>query len=322
MINYKLKIETQSEKVLSSDITFVSGDVRAYKFTFDFFDGGVPIDIENCLLVVRARRADGKCIEDAGEVIDGKGVYEPQNSIFAIPGEVRLEIALCDSAKSYITAKIIIAEVIEGVGNECETGGEEISVFVTLMNQVQSKIETANKLIEESIPQIGTDYWTEEDKAEIVCEVVEKIDATLDEKVEPFIITFETIIYEDGSIGIAGDKTYSEVYEAITQRRKIIGKRTDTPKNCYFEFINMYGGSSSYLTLTTFESNISYTYTCWKDSYLATNGWKMEYFYIPRTQDLLTMGEGKDVIDENLGDIETALDRIVEIQNTLIGGDA
>jgi len=175
VINYNLKIDTQSEKVLSSDISFVSGDVRAYKFIFDFFDGGVPLDVENCLLVVRARRADGNCIEDAGEVIDGKGVYVPSNSVFAIPGEVRLEIALCDSAKSYITTKIILAEVIEGIGNESEPAGEEISVFVTLINQVQSKIEAANKLIEASTPQRGTDYWTEEDKAEIKSYVDEAI---------------------------------------------------------------------------------------------------------------------------------------------------
>lgn len=175
MINYKLKIETQSEKVLSSDVSFVSGDVRAYKFTFDFFDGGAPLDVENCLLVVRARRADGKCIEDAGEIVDGKGVYVPSNSIFAIPGEVRLEVALCDSSKSYITTKIILAEVVEGIGKECEVSSEEISVFVTLINQVQSKIEAANKLIEFSIPQRGTDYWTDEDKAEVKAYVDEAI---------------------------------------------------------------------------------------------------------------------------------------------------
>jgi len=53
--------------------------------------------------------------------------------------------------------------------------GEEISVFVTLINQVQSKIEAANKLIEASTPQRGTDYWTEEDKAEIKSYVDEAI---------------------------------------------------------------------------------------------------------------------------------------------------
>lgn len=175
MINYKLKIECQSDKVLSSDITFVSGDVKACKLTFDFFDDGVLLDIQNCVLVVRARRADGTCVEGAGEIVDGKGVFIPENNIYSIPGELRLEIALCDSAKSYITTKIITAEVVEGIGDNNEPEATEISVFVTLLNQVQSKIEAINKLIEDSIPVKGVDYWTDEDKAEIKAYVDEAI---------------------------------------------------------------------------------------------------------------------------------------------------
>ena len=175
MINYKLKIECQSDKVLSSDITFVSGDVKACKLTFDFFDDGALLDIQNCVLVVRARRADGSCVEGAGEIVDGKGVFIPENSIYAIPGELRLEIALCDSAKSYITTKIITAEVMEGIGGNNEPEATEVSVFVTLINQVQSKIEAANKLIEDSIPVKGVDYWTDEDKAQIVADVLEAL---------------------------------------------------------------------------------------------------------------------------------------------------
>lgn len=167
MINYKLKIDCQGDKLLSSDIVFVSGDVKAYKLIFEFKDGDSVIDIADCILTVRARRADGSCVEGAGEIVDGKGVFIPQNSIYAIPGEVRMEIALCDSAKSYITTKIIIAEVIEGIGNSCEPEETEISVFVSLLNQLQTRINAIKALMEESAPVKGEDYWTEEDKVEI-----------------------------------------------------------------------------------------------------------------------------------------------------------
>lgn len=175
MINYKLKIDCQSDKVLSSDIAFVSGDVKAYKLTFDFFDNGEAVDTKNCVLAVRAKRADGTCVEGAGEIVDGKGVYIPENSIYAIPGELRLEVALCDSAKSYITTKIIVAEVIEGIGTNNEPEATEISMFATLLNQVQTKIEALNKILEESVPLKGVDYWTEEDKAEIKAYVDEAV---------------------------------------------------------------------------------------------------------------------------------------------------
>lgn len=175
MINYKLKIDCQGEKTLYSDIVFVSGDVGAYKLTVDFFDDGEGVDITNCTLVMRAKRADGSCVSVAGSVVDGNGVFVPKNSLYAIPGEVSMEIALCDDAKNYITTKIIIAEVIEGLGNKCEPEADEVSVFVALMNQVNAKITEVNKLIQAATPQRGRDYWTDEDKAEIKSYVDEAI---------------------------------------------------------------------------------------------------------------------------------------------------
>ena len=51
MINYNLKLDCQGDKVLSSDMVFVSGDVKAYKLIFDFRDGERVVDINNCVLV-------------------------------------------------------------------------------------------------------------------------------------------------------------------------------------------------------------------------------------------------------------------------------
>lgn len=175
MINYKFKIDCQGEKTLASDITFVTGDVGAYKLTFDFFDNGKKMDISNYILTIRAKRADGKVISGAGEIIDNRGVFVPQNSIYAIPGEILMEIALCDSAKNYITTKIITAEVIEGLGKGGEPQANEISVFVSIISRVQEKIEATQRLIEASVPQREVDYWTEEDKAEIKAYVDEAI---------------------------------------------------------------------------------------------------------------------------------------------------
>lgn len=172
MINYNFKIDCQGEKTLSSNMTFVSGDVGAYRLVFDFYDNGQKIDIKDYILVVRAKRADGKVISASGEIVDGKGVFVPKNSIYAIPGEVLMEIALCDSAKNYITTKIIVAEVIEGLGEGSEVQAEEVSVFVSLMSQIREKIDLAQRLIEESVPEKGVDYFTESDKKEIVNDVL------------------------------------------------------------------------------------------------------------------------------------------------------
>lgn len=175
MINYNLKIDILDEKTLSSDITFVTGDVGAYKMTFEFFENQSVIDISNYLLTIKARRADGKCIAGSGNVLDNKAVFVPKSSLYAIPGEVVIEVALVDSAKNYITTKIITAEVIKGIGDEAVGQENEASVFVTLMSQVQSKIEEVKQLTQDAIPKKGVDYFTEEEKAEMVESVLDAI---------------------------------------------------------------------------------------------------------------------------------------------------
>ena len=175
MIDFKIKINFQDTKILTSDIELVSGDVGAYKFSFEFYNNGKKVDISDCVLVVRAKRADGKIIEGAGDISEGKAIYVPKNSVFAVPGELYMEVALMTKEKKYITTKVITAYVIAGLGDDTTVEGDEISVFVNLLNQVQSKLEATNKLIEESIPVKGVDYWTDEDKTEIKAYVDEVI---------------------------------------------------------------------------------------------------------------------------------------------------
>ncbi len=167
MINYNLKIDVSKEKLLSSDMVFITGDVGAYQLSFDFFDENGAVDISKHLLIIRVKRADGKCITASGTIKDNKGIFIPQNNIYAVPGELTIEIALTDGAKNHITTKIITAEVIEGIGDECIAEENEVSVFVTLFAQVQEKIEEVKALAKEIVPKKGTDYWTDEDIGEI-----------------------------------------------------------------------------------------------------------------------------------------------------------
>ena len=61
-------------------------------------------------------------------------------------------------------------------------------------------------------PQRGTDYWTDNDKAEI------KGDVAAESK--PFVI--ETQLAEDGGANWTVDKTYEETYEAYVQKKEIL----------------------------------------------------------------------------------------------------
>lgn len=175
MINYRIKIDHQDAKTLTSDIELISGDVGAYKFCFEFYNEGKRVDISDYILIVRAKRADGKIIEGTGEISDNTAIFIPKNSVYAVPGELYIEIALSTKEKKYITTKIITAYVIQGLGSDTTVESDEISVFVTLLNQVQSSIEEVRKISQDAIPVKGVDYWTDEDKAEIKTYVDEAI---------------------------------------------------------------------------------------------------------------------------------------------------
>ncbi|MBQ3118163.1 MAG: hypothetical protein IJC10_00160 [Clostridia bacterium] len=175
MIDYKIKVNFQDEKILTSDICFVSGDVKSNRLIFEFYNNGTRVDISNYTLSVRAKRSDGVVVAGAGNIQDNAAVFVPENNFYAVPGELYMEIALSDSAGRYATTKIIVASVVQGLGEAAIEGADNLSVYVTLLNEAQSKIDQANKLIEDSIPVKGEDYWTDEDKAEIKSYVDEAI---------------------------------------------------------------------------------------------------------------------------------------------------
>ena len=149
MITYKLKINYQDPKVLTSDMEFVTGDVGAYRLECEFYDNGQPAEVSGLLLSVKAKRADGAVFTDSGEMEGGKGVYVLKNEMYAIAGGLYLEIALSDSAENYVTAKIITANVLQGLA-EGDPAEDDVSVYVTLLSQMKAQLDEANALIDEA----------------------------------------------------------------------------------------------------------------------------------------------------------------------------
>lgn len=162
MITYKLKINFQEARILNSDMEFVTGDIGAYRLECEFYDNGKRYDVTDKLLTVRAKRADGVCYTANGAIVDNIGVFVPKNNIYAVPGDLCLEIALSDSAGNYVTAKIITASVIDGIGDVANGAQDDVSIYVTLLAQIKAQIDEANKLVDRA--NLSIDSHTE-DKA-------------------------------------------------------------------------------------------------------------------------------------------------------------
>ena len=66
MIDYKFRIDLQSERTIYTHTELTTGDAYAYRFWFSFYSDGQPYDISDCMLTVKAKRADGVVLTDAG----------------------------------------------------------------------------------------------------------------------------------------------------------------------------------------------------------------------------------------------------------------
>ena len=150
MITYHLNIDCQAPKTLVSDLELVSGDVGACCLHIKFRDNGMWMELDDKLLTVKGKRADGKVISDCGTTEGTTAKITLKNSFFAVPGELILEIALTDAAKNYVTTKIVTANVLEGLGEPSETAEDSVSVFVHLLSRMKEQLDAADVLLKES----------------------------------------------------------------------------------------------------------------------------------------------------------------------------
>lgn len=144
MIEYNIKIDAKADRTYYSDIVFTSGDVRAYKFVFDF----VGIDTKNATIGIKAKRADGSVV--IGTSSDCREFVLPGN-MYAVSGELWFEIALYDAAGGCVTTKVVTAVVREGFGEEGIGADDRYPALTSMINEV-----TALKIsVTDAINELG-----------------------------------------------------------------------------------------------------------------------------------------------------------------------
>lgn len=163
-------------------------------------------------------------------------------------------------------------------------------------------------------PQKGVDYWTDADKADIKADVA------------PFVVNVTA--YADGTLEL--DKTDREISSAYDDGKTILAYVKDYAGDIVISM----GEDAQILTLVKYErvdamykfcfANIDRTNTethqvttLWSNGQIVVdlqgnvvdNGWRI------RTTTLAS----EEYVDNQIGDIETALDGIIAIQNQLMG---
>ncbi len=143
MINYNIKIDPKKEKTYYSDIEFTTGDVRAYKFTFEF----IGINTKGCTLCIKAKRADGNVVIAKA---NSCSEFAIPNNMYSVAGEVYFEIAVYDASGGCITTKVISATVRDGFGEEGIISDDRYPILTSLINEVNALSTSVKTLIDET----------------------------------------------------------------------------------------------------------------------------------------------------------------------------
>ncbi|MBR2500544.1 MAG: BppU family phage baseplate upper protein [Clostridia bacterium] len=173
MINYTFKTELTKERTIYSDIIFTTGDIKGYRLNFSFLENGTPLNIKNCSLIVKAKRADGIVVTDRGDLKDDYTAYiDIKNSMISKSGEVSFEIALTDDTGMYVTTKEIIASVRQGHGEDFLAPADTTPILSLLLS-------TANSLAK-SVQNASDAVQSAYDAAEYAKSEMEGIETTLE----------------------------------------------------------------------------------------------------------------------------------------------
>ncbi len=153
MIEYKLKIDLQGDRNLYTDIVFSTGDSRGYALDFSFYSYGEKVDLSNYALTIKAKRADGKVIIDRGETENVRGYYVVADNMYAVPGEVTLEIALVGAEGSLVTSCVLIATVREGFG-EAVLDSKNVTPIIVKTLAAAKQAELLVKEVKETVANV------------------------------------------------------------------------------------------------------------------------------------------------------------------------
>ena len=144
MIDYKFRIDLQSERTIYTHTELTTGDAYAYRFWFSFYSDGQPYDISDCMLTVKAKRADGVVLTDAGSISgDGTAYYDVKSDMYSVAGTTSFEVALMTASGGYITTKELVMHTRPGFGEGDITPGSTSPFLATLAEKAMQAADSA-----------------------------------------------------------------------------------------------------------------------------------------------------------------------------------
>lgn len=152
----KRRITAKEQYTTYASYPLVAGDVRAYELYLD-----LGSDVAGAEFKVTAIRADGKVIEDIGQVKNGIATYTMASNMYSVPGELVVRLAVLHDM-SVLTDREIVFEVLEGVA-DADKGQNVVPLNDSVILRLGAlEVKLSDKVGKEAGKGLSTNDFTDE----------------------------------------------------------------------------------------------------------------------------------------------------------------
>jgi len=169
----KRKITAKEQYTTYASYPLVAGDVRAYEICLDLGE-----DVPGAEFKVTAIRADGKAIEDIGQIEGGIARYTMASNMYSAPGELVVRLAVLHDM-SVLTDREIIFQVLESA-----SGTEMAENTVTINDRVILRLGTLESKVAAKVDKVEGMGLSENDFSDEYKEKLDSLDETIGAQLE------------------------------------------------------------------------------------------------------------------------------------------
>lgn len=167
------------KEITNTNILFVQDDMQVYNIEILLIDNEQPVNLTDCTVTIRIKRADGITIEDSVDEIVGPSTlgkirYVLKNEMYAVPGDVIGEISVYQEQRR-LTAAQFKARARADIGDDDLISADDrlpiLTKLISDTGSLKTGLEELAQNIGKSAYEIGVEngfVGTEQDWIDLV----------------------------------------------------------------------------------------------------------------------------------------------------------
>ena len=143
MRDYEINSDLKQSKF--ENLKFVQFD-NGSTITVNLFEDGQAVDLTNCTVVTRFKRADGRVIDKATAVTENKIIVAVDDTVTAVAGVLKVIFKITYETSKQVSTFMLLADINVGIGDETISPGSggNVNIVITLYDDQTGEVKTVN----------------------------------------------------------------------------------------------------------------------------------------------------------------------------------